>query len=217
MRQRGDILVTILVCLIAAAAVLGGLYAIYETIDSRGYERGQAAVRAEWREANKKAEAEEEDARKERARIAESLAADLEAANGRARDADARWRRERAARSGQPLAVCDVPAQPQTAGVGSVSPSLRLDTAIHFTVGFLREYDSAWTDQSGQPVWPDPGGPVKETAAASSIGPSELLGTHGENAARCSADRRQLNSLISTIEQLRAAWDNRKFVICKGG
>ena len=201
-RQRG-IAVELIIYAIAAAAVLAALGGIVYAIDSRGYQRGKLEITSAWEAADRAAEAAAQAEQRERARLAGEQSEKLSSAEGKARDADTRWRQARAeaAGAGKPLLVGECP-QPAgaVAGGAPVDPVLRMATAIHFTAQFVREYDAAWTGQDGQPVFGNPGGTV---TASEPTGAAGLLTVHAENASRCSDDRRRFNALIDLLETLR--------------
>ncbi len=210
--QRGVIAV-IWLYLLAAGAVVGGLYGIYAWIDhtletSAGIVRGKEIKQAEWADANRQAQKKAADERVERDRIAAQQSKQLAIAQDRARDADARWRAARtaAARAGVPLVVenCDAPLRTVPESASSAGAGLRLATSLRFTAQFVREYDSAWTDQAGQPVFSDSSGSAQAPGTASTVGPDDILIVHAENASRCSANARRMNALIDLIEKLRA-------------
>jgi len=75
---------------------------------------------------------------------------------------------------------------------------------MRFSHQFVREWDDAWTDAAGKPVFGDPGRPLEAPGAASAIDAEAVLANHGENASRCSANSRQMNMLVDLIERLRA-------------
>lgn len=201
--QRGSILVY----LIAAAAVLATLGGIYYAIDSRGYARGKLEIQSEWTAANAAAQAEADAQRLERTRLAAEQSAKLATAQGRARDADTRWRaaRTEAAREAVPLVVADCTGP--TGSLPAAAPGgggLRMATSLRFTSDFVRRYDSAWTNSAGEPVFGDPDRPLEAPGSASTVTADDLLTVHGENASRCSANSRQMNALINLLEKLRA-------------
>jgi len=210
-KQRG-IIAAIYLYGFAALAALGVIYGVYSWIDytwetSAGIKRGEANKQAAWNDANRKARAAEESARAERDRLAGEQSARLAVAEGRARDADANWRRARsaAARASVPLVVADCTGP--AGGVSAPAPGgggLRLATSMRFSHQFVREWDDAWTDAAGKPVFGDPGRPLEAPGAASAIDAEAVLANHGENASRCSANSRQMNMLVDLIERLRA-------------
>src|SRR3990167_9157820 len=159
-KQRG-IIAAIYLYGFAALAALGVIYGVYSWIDypwetSAGIKRGEANKQAAWNDANRKARAAEESARAERDRLAGEQSARLAVAEGRARDADANWRRARsaAARASVPLVVADCTGP--AGGVSAPAPGgggLRLATSMRFSHQFVREWDDAWTDAAGKPVF----------------------------------------------------------------
>jgi hypothetical protein len=166
---------------------------------------GAEEVRAEWTEANRKAEAEAAKIRQERAAEGQKSSIALQQAEKEARTYAERWKTARNALREVPLAVCSdaqpTPASAATATVASRTGGLRL------TYGFLRQYDGAWTGEGGKPVFGDPAGAPEgapAAGAASARGLDEALDTHAENARRCSENTRQLTGLIGLIERLRA-------------
>jgi len=205
---------TILIYLIAAAAVLAALGGIYYAIDSRAYNRGKLEITAAWEAANREATAKAEAERDQRARLADAQSAKLATAEGRARDVDTRWRttRAEAARAGIPLVVASCPGPAgEIPALASGGGGLRMATSIRFTYQLLYDADSAWTGSDGQPVFGTSAELAERTkqpgSTASPIGPEELLGNWQENASRCSADRRVLHSLTQTLIKFREQWD----------
>ena len=184
----------------AAAALLAALGGIY----GLGYKAGADKVQTQWLQANALAE---EASRKSRlAREDESRkAANLLAATDRkAREADARWRAERAKRKPLAVAACPASAGP----VDSSAPDTgqyRPADGIRFTPAGLGLWDAAWTGEEGEPVFGDPGsiaaGAVESTTPLPTL--EDAVDTHAENASRCSENRRQLVSLIELIQKLQ--------------
>ncbi|MDZ4252686.1 MAG: hypothetical protein U1A72_08970 [Sulfuritalea sp.] len=208
-KQRG-IALNLILYGIAAAAVLAAIWGAYAYVDhtwetSAGISRGEKAVRAQWDEANRRAKDEADAARDERARLAAAQSARLADAEGRAREADSRWRTARAAaaRARVPLVVSEC-IEPDRGVPAPAGGGLRMATSLRFTAQWLSEWDAAWLDQAGQPVWPDPGIAAAEASQASTIGPEEVLTNHQINAASCSEDRRRYGNLIDLLEKLRA-------------
>lgn len=202
MKQRGF---GILIYMILAIVIMGMMYGLFHYVDthwetSAGVKKGEASRQALWDSANRKAEAEEVARIAAAELIAKTHAAELAVAQQKAVDYETKWRTARAKLSNQTLAGCT-----ETAITG---PD-KLAT-VRFSAGFLRLYDTAWTGDKGEPVFSDQptvaGQPAASVDTLTPIGPGEVLDNHAENATRCSADRRALNSLIDQIEKLRAGW-----------
>lgn len=207
MRQRGNVLVVLVLVIVAA----GALYAVFQFIDAHwetaaGVAKGSAQTQKKWDDANKAAQDEADRDRLAREAEARQHAKDLLAANARADDNDTKWRRDRAANR-KPLATFECPPGP--APEGRVQPVLA-DTGadsgggvrLRLSDDFLRLYDRAWTGQEGQPIYGDPGGVA--AAPGPAVGLDAVLDTHQANAAGCSKDRRQMNKLIDLILKLRS-------------
>lgn len=187
-----------------ALAILGALSGIAWKIR----ESGKDAIRVEWAEANRKAEEAAAASRATAELIARTSAGELSAAQQKGRDYEAKWRSERAKARDSALAGC--PGSPRgtaTEGQATLPPAEPGAGPVRFSWRFLGLYDSAWTGSASEPLYPyrpAAEGPSPDTP--SPVGPGEVLDTHGENAARCSTDRRALDSLIDQIEHLRDGW-----------
>lgn len=191
--------------------------------DKRQFERGQADVMAKWNAANAKAA---EDKARERAAVGRALiVADNArvAADEKAKNADQRWKEavRESNRKGAVLAACDPPGSteparavagggptPEAAGSGLVAGERPRAGVPRFSPEFVRELDTAWTGLDGEPVFAaadrrdGPAGPGAPWVTA-----EEVRDTHGENARRCSADRRDFAALIARIKAAGAAVD----------
>ena len=200
MNQRGF---SLLAYGLLALAILGALSGLAWKIR----ESGKDAVRLEWAEANRKAEEAAEARRAASDLIAKTSAGELAAAQKKGRDYEARWRRDRAKVRDSALAACEK-APPRDATEVQATPLPDSGSGpVRFSWGFVGLWDAAWRDQAGEPLYPyrpAAEGPSPDTP--SPVGPGEVLDTHGENAARCSTDRRALDSLIDQIEHLRDGW-----------
>lgn len=202
MRQRGSILVYLAMAMVAMA-MMYGLFALVDRnwVTTAGIKKGEAAKQAEWDAANRKAEADAKVARLEREKEARKASAELQDAESRAREWQAKWRKDRT--NGNRLAVCpEGPATPRTALAGASPPPDRL----RLTYGFLHDYDGVWTGLAGEPLFGDPRGSAEGAPspdAPSAVGLEELLDVHAENAARASAASRQLTKLIRLIRRLQ--------------
>lgn len=172
---------------IALIGMIGGIYYV-------GYEAGASKVEKEWLEAN--AQAEESERQSRLAREAESRrAAELLAgAERRARDADSRWRADRAKHRG-PVVACTAP----TPGAAAAGNDVRLTP---LGVGL---WDAAWTGAKGEPVFGDTGDIAARAARSAAPLPTvgDAVENHGENAQRCSENSRQLVALIELVRKLR--------------
>ena len=190
--SKGFGLLAYLIAGIALAGLIGtGVYKVKKW--------GADEVRAEWATANRKAEEAATVRRVASELIARTSAVELAAAQQKGRDYEARWRKARAEAT-KPLATCPGTTTEAVAASGSDDP-------VRMSYRFLLLWNAAWTNQAGQPVFPDPASPEGAGAdTPSAVGPGEVLTNHGENAARCSADRRALDGLITQIERLRAGW-----------
>ena len=199
-----------LVYLIAGIAFLAALGGLYYKVHHDGYEQGIAEIQGKWDEANKKATAEEAARQAAAKLVADTSAAELAAAQQRASDADAKWRTERSKHANQTLAGCKSLPQSPTANATVTADTTATNSDVRFSLGFVRLYDTAWTDQAGKPVFGNQpaasGGTADTPDALTAIGPGEVLDNHALNAEACSVDRRKLDSLIGQIEKLRAGW-----------
>lgn len=182
---------------LALIAALGGIYGL-------GHSAGSSKIEAQWLQAN--AQAEEAERKSRLAREAESRrSADLlAAADLKAREADARWRSERAKR--KPIATAACPSSAGPVAEGSPLEEYRPSDGIRFTPAGLGLWDAAWTGSEGEPVFGDPGAIAAGAVTAAAPLPTleDAVDTHAENAQRCSENRRQLVSLIELIQRLQA-------------
>ena len=184
---------------LVALAIIAGLGGLYGTIHHSGVAEGRAEVEARWEAANKLAATQAAQRRDEASKTAQAAADSLAAAQQKATDYAALWRKARA-QATRPLAMC--PETPQSdPGKPSGNPEPR------FSYRFVSLWDSAWTGPGGEPVLPDPAPPTGlGPDAPSAVGPGEVLDNHQANAEACSRDRRALDSLIGQVEKLRAGW-----------
>lgn len=204
--------------IIAAGALVAALAGLYYAVDSRGYQR----AKAEWATAN--AQASIEQLERERAVSVALAEADTkrQAAQDKASDYNAKWQEARRElnRKGTALAVCNAKPVARELGVvvagGKEEPAVADGPAgdpggsgISFTWDFVLLYDAAWTGQSGESLFPPAAGYSQATdaGAASPYGPGEVLDVHFQNAEACSADRRELWTLMDRIEKATKAWD----------
>lgn len=215
-RSGGWLVPGLLGYVIAGGVALAALGALYWAIDARAYQRGKADTEALWRAANEREEAKAAARRKAAAATVRELEDKASGAARRAEDYRARWQQERsrAASSGEALASC------VAEGATHVAKKTQLEPApsgrdpgggtVRFTPSFVRLYDAAWTGERGESFFPDTGAAPDAAAPAGAAqpGPAEVLTNHEENAARCSADRRQLAELIKTVRELRARWEH---------
>lgn len=231
-RQRGVTLIQAAIALAALASLVAATLGAIAWVDSRGYNRGVAETETRWNEANRKAQAEQ---RAREAAVAAALAEEQDrrlSAEARAEQNDRKWREavRDSRRNKVALGTCVQPATKRAdagadgrgphAGAGELvgggirAPSVGADAArdpvlgsIRLTWEFVRLYDAAWTSRSGEPVFESPaGGEAAQSADASPYGLDEVIEVHGENAASCSADRREFQALIGRIEAAEAAW-----------
>ena len=221
MKQRGSILLYALV----AIGLVGALYGLYNAIDSRAFARGQAQKQAEWDAANRVAEDEE---RARRTEVARQLLLEEKrrlVAEQAAKTNHTQWQEavRESRRRGNTLAECTQAAEPAgpsagadaagAAGVGLRAPGLGGGghaagaAGVRLTAEFVRLYDGAWTGLAGEPLFGIAAGreaPAAAGAAWRSV--DELLDVHGHNAQSCSADRRELDTLIRRIEAAEQGW-----------
>lgn len=218
-RQRGNVYFYILAAIVVLGLIVAGIAewkSYISGVEENGYKRGKSEVQHAWDVANEKATAEKETARLAREAEAAVHVKELAAAQGVAADYEAKWRNANA-KNVKPLAVCGTPAQrpqpPALATAGGVAVGAPANdgavpagdsgsAAVQFTAEFVREYDSAWTDKAGQPVFVDPG--VDAGAAGDTYSVAEIIANHGQNASRCSANARAQNELIDLIVRLRS-------------
>ncbi len=207
----------------AALAVLIILAAVVHWIDKRGYTRGKLEVQNEWSQANAKAAAEQRAREQDVSDAIKEKEAQRTAAAVLAADNYTRWQEalRNGQRNGTALATCTRNAKPDASVRGGAEPApgnAAADPAVvdrgdrdggaRFTAEFLRLYDAAWAGLDGKPVFE--AAPRREGAAeASGVGPSELLGVHGENAKRCSDDRIEFHGLLEKLRAAERAWGSR--------
>jgi hypothetical protein len=205
-RQRGDIAIQLMIYALGALAVGIAIWGAVSFISNNwetkaGIKRGEENIRVMWDEANIKAQAKADAERKANERIVEDERVKALKAEGVARDYEQKWRTARDQARSKPLALASCP--PQKAN----QPALTVEAPdVRFSWRFVRLYDSAWTGQDGKPVFGDS---VTSKAAsadpdgASPYGPDQVIDTHKVNAERCSAARRDLNTMMDTIERLQ--------------
>ena len=217
-RERGfdkiDIALGIVVFLLIAGAVL------------RVYESGVAAKQLEWDAANRRAEQLQRS--KETAVAKEIMTADekRETAEQKAKDSETKRQEaiREARRNSVALAVCEQAAQPAaTADRGAVGSGIRAPEnslpaggaspapRIRLTWELVRELDTAWTGLDGKPVSSLAAGlPGPAGAGASPYALEDLRDVAGENAKRCSEDRRELATLRVKLQGAADAWDRTR-------
>lgn len=195
-RQAGT---TLFEYLLGLAAIAGMLAAVYWAVDrhwatSAGIDLGRHQMQVEWQAADRRAQAAEQArATSARATVAAAQQALLQAGQTAA-DYRQKWLQQRKEAQHANIALTNCP----TAGPG----------AAVLTGQFVREYDSAWTDSSGQPVFADPARPAGAALdAAGTVTAADVLDNHQANAERCSEDRRRLSALIETLGRLRKNWE----------
>lgn len=217
MRQRGF---GILGYLIAAGALVAALAGLYALVDGRGYARGSSEMQQRWNAANQEAD----DTQRERERdVSKELAVvdtARQAAEDKASKANLRWQEAKRESDRRGRALAAIESEPRGSGPVASGQSAAPDAAaavdqpgvrIRTTWEFVRHYDSAWTGAGGEPVFPAAAGysPTAESGAASPYGLGEVLDVHGENARRCSTDRREFQTVIDRIEAAERAWANK--------
>lgn len=194
--QRGVIATFYLyaAAILAVTLALGGLYYV---IDKRGYERGAAEIKRDWLSANEQAEKAATAARKVREAEAAKVAKSLASASNQARDFESRWRAARAAKPVLATVEC-------TGNVASVPSTNNPDSngiRLRFSTDFLRQWESAWSIQSGEQLFKYPDGVIEKATGTVTL--DSVLDNHAENAFRCSSNSRQMNALIDLIERLK--------------
>ena len=199
--QRGVIATFYLyaAAILAVTLALGGLYYV---IDKRGYERGAAEIKRDWLLANEEAKEAADKARKIRESEAAKVAKDLASAGNKARDFESRWRAAKAANPVLATVICPKAGTGNVAGIPSAANSGGDGISLRFSDSFLRQWESAWTSQSGEQLFKYPDGVIAEATGTVTL--DSVLDNHAENAFRCSANSRQMNALIDLIEKLRA-------------
>ena len=213
MNQRGFFLSGPMLYLVLALAVLASLAGLYLKVRHDGYTAGAGDVQARWDGQVRKDLELAAAARADRVATARRHSEQLHLAQASAAEYEQRWEEERAKgrRNKTPLGTCSaVASSSSSTPAGAQDPAGGVD--LRLTWHFVSLYDSRWTRPDGQPVHGDPGGVLDRAgrpgpAASSPYGLDELLDTHEANAAACSAQRRQLVSLIRLIKDLRARWD----------
>jgi len=194
---------SLLVYGLLALAVLASAAGLYAKVHHDGYAEGEGVVQGRWDAANRTAQAQADALRQQRAAEGQKSSAALQQAEAEADAANDRWiqARKEARNARIPLAVCPGQPQPSATAVAGTTPQLLV---LRLSYEFLREYDTAWTGQDGQPVFSDPPRPPEtELAAASPVTLPDALETHAENARRCSEHRRQLDKLTALIKSLQ--------------
>ena len=189
----------VIVYLLAGIALIGALIGGYMKIHHDGYEQGRLECKNEWNVANRKAEAEAAELIAEQRATAAKHVAHLDAANASATDYYSRWR-ESNARNRKPLVEVSCPPAVGRPDVASAAV-VPADSGVQFTSEFVREWDSAWTGRTGQPVFGNTGEDASATGGTTA--PAEVLANHGENATGCSANSRAHNALIDLLLKLR--------------
>lgn len=212
MKQRGF---SLIVYAVLALAVLGALSGIAWKIR----ESGKDVIRLEWAEANRRAEEAERAARLRREETGRAASAALQKAETEARIYETRWKEARREQSRRfPLAVCPegpavAPRAEEPGHIAAVPESapgaILADRGPLLTPSFVMLYDGAWTDATGQPIWPYPRGSSKGTTSAAPVEPGHVLDTHAENAFRCSENARRQKALIDLIKRLRSDADEK--------
>lgn len=189
----------LIVYAVLALGILGTLAGIGYSIRKAGAD----AVRAEWGEANRKAQEEQAAREMAAALTARTAAGELAAAQQKGAEYAAKWRKARA-EAQKPLASCPQSPTGNAARPDEATPS---PSGLRFSWRFVSLYDLAWTGKAGEPVLPDPTpGTVSDPDTPSPIGAEAVLDNHAANADLCSSDRRKLDALIGQIERLRAGW-----------
>lgn len=216
-RQRGFGLIIYAVMALAILGALAGLYALVDNSweTSAGIERGEANKQAEWVKANREAQAAADELKHGDELLAQQKAAELLKANQDAEGYKRKYEAERAQRKREkhPQVFANCSKQQNTGGSNEqqakdtdVTPTLRLSW------GFVREWDGAWTGQTGQPVFGlqlggTGAGEQPDTPSPLSI--DDLSDNHAANAALCSTDRRRLNALTDKIKALQQRWQSQ--------
>jgi len=195
-RANGFGLLAYLLAGIALAGLIGtGVYKVKQW--------GADEVRAEWAAANLRAAQQAEKDRLAREAEAKKVIAAQHESDRKARDYEAKWRQARNALRDVPLAVpsCPLPAAPGAPAGDPGKPS----GPLMLTWAFSLQWDAAWADQAGKPVFPDTRDPASRPPAASAaVSLDAALDNHAENASRCSQNARQLGALIGLIRKLQA-------------
>ncbi len=200
MKHQRGIISDLIIYAIAAVAVIGVLYGVYEEIHNDGYEQGKNEVLNEWAAKDREAEEAEAIAAENRRKAAAAVSTDLATANARADNYQARLR-QAAARNASVLASVECKAAGNVAVVGNSNPGASGGIVLRLSTDFLREYNAQWTDAKGEPVFSDTSGITDPSAAP--VGLDTLLTIHAENAARCSATSRRYSKLIDLILTLQ--------------
>ena len=210
--QRG-LISTVWLYAAGAAVALVALWFAYNTVDSRGYERGSGAVKLEWAEANRVAEEREREARAARLDILEAERIRADAAEVLASEANRKWQEARNEAKGKiPLGACPKQSIPSGDSSGTLVAGVASELLVSWQ--FVGLYDSAWTSTAGQPVFgtvaevlaraqaPDPAAPSPYDLGA-------VLDNHKANADRCSEISRQYTEVLRTVRELSKDWEKR--------
>lgn len=228
MGQRGFSAVQAGIVLAIIAAIVGAQAMVYQ----QGYGRGAADKQVEWDTADREAQDEVNDLR---AAVAAAVLDKDEAARmseETASDSETEWRRKvrDAERKGIALGSCEPAASggavaadstwPALGGAGSgLRPPVDTDGAvdraaprIRLSWQFVHDVDAAWTGLDGKPVsslaagspWPAGAG------AGSPYYLEDARDAGGENALRCSKDRREFDALIMRLKAAADAVDRTR-------
>ncbi len=218
-KQRGSVLIY----LGLALGILLVLSAIAYKIHDAGYQAGEKKIQSAWDDANRQAGIKERDRRTAAAEITGKLSkAAQEAADDAAFYKD-QWERSKneAHNKGISLANCQSTPKPRTSTttklverdpapdeVGSERANVRV------TWMFVGLWDSAWTDNSGKPLFGDTAGILAQAgatdpSASTDYGLETVLNAHKANAEKHDTCRRDLNRLIDSVERLKVDWDKR--------
>ena len=193
-----------LVYIIAGIVFLAALTGAYMKVHGDGVTQGKAEVQTMWDAANRKAQAEEAARLAAADLTAKTAAAELAAAQHKADTFEAKWNIERKKHDNNNLAGCSESPKPNATGTAGTQPST---PTVRFSGAFLRDWNAGWTNEAGEPLYPDsPPAASYPDDALTSVGPGEVLDQQHADAVACSTNARNLNSLIGQIEKLQAGW-----------
>lgn len=225
--RRGFTLIQLVVVLAAASSVIAAAWGAIAWHADTHFKRGEASKQGEWDKANREAEAAQRARERDVSEAIKEKEAQRMSAMDRAARHEANWREAVRAsnRNEVALGVCPEPGATEPHGpiraagdpgsgalppaVADAAPARGAGGGIRLTWQFVRDVDTAWTGLDGEPVSPLAAG-GEGAAGAGTASPytlEDVRDVAGENAIRCSQDRREFAALKAKAEAAAAAWD----------